>query len=90
VQIAGSPPPAIDQVPSRAILRDGAAVTIRATTPDGCDALRRFFLPNRAGGHLSALGKLEVPIPDVVLDALVHDCARTRFLRPLVGRDRPS
>src|SRR5262249_27643081 len=38
-----SPPPPIDQQPSRAVLRDGTVVTIRPTTRDDAAALGRFF-----------------------------------------------
>jgi acetyl coenzyme A synthetase (ADP forming)-like protein len=43
VQVAGPPPSSIDQVPSRAVLRDGTVATIRVATRDDCGMLARFF-----------------------------------------------
>src|SRR5947209_2124203 len=41
MQIAS--PPAVDQTPSRVILRDGTVAIVRVTGPSDHDALRRFF-----------------------------------------------
>jgi acetyl coenzyme A synthetase (ADP forming)-like protein len=43
MHVVSAPPSAIDQTPSRIVLRDGTLATLRITAPDDRDALQRFF-----------------------------------------------
>jgi acetate---CoA ligase (ADP-forming) len=86
-------PPAIDQTPSRVILRDGTIALLRVTTPDDRDALRRFYHDLSPESHRRRFFSLAAPT-EALIDSFSDSANPSRqatlvALRQVEGELRP-
>ncbi|HXI30700.1 MAG TPA: GNAT family N-acetyltransferase [Vicinamibacterales bacterium] len=80
-------PPAIDQAPSRVILRDGTVALVRLTTPADRGALRDFFHQLSPESHRRRFFTLADPA-EVLIDAFSDSADPARRATLLVLRHR--
>jgi acetyl coenzyme A synthetase (ADP forming)-like protein len=86
-------PAAIDQTPSRVILRDGTTALLRVTTSEDHDALRRFFHELSPESHRRRFFTLADPT-EVLIDSFSDSATPSRqatlvALRQVEGELRP-